>query len=89
METLVPRLDGEVCLGKFGAAAVEFMALLLFPLAAFGEDVLPGGEEDSASVGLMERIEVNEGFLRNGASNPEGIVSSFALRSRRVVSVEV
>ena len=74
-------------LGLVGSVLLKFPMELYarFPFGCFGGDPPSGGDEERASEGLMERMEVEEGFRWNGASNPEGIVSSFVLRLRRAV----
>jgi hypothetical protein len=57
----------------------------VFPFECFGGEYPRGGDEERASEGLMERMDVEEGFRWKGVSNPEGIVSSFVFRLRRAV----
>ena len=53
-----------------------------------GEGVVFGGDVERTSLGDIDRIEADERFRWNGASNPEGVVSSLAFMSRRVACVE-
>jgi hypothetical protein len=47
-----------------------------------------GGDVERTSLGDIDRIDVDEGFRWNGASNPEGMVSSLAFIVRSVACVE-
>ena len=61
-ETLILGLEGGAFLVKVNAVATEFVALLLFPFRGLGGEIVPGGDADSASVGLIDRIDVEEVF---------------------------
>jgi len=47
-----------------------------------------GGGVERTSLAEIDRIDVDEGFRRNGASNPEGRVSSLAFILSSVACVE-
>jgi hypothetical protein len=93
-ETLTLGVAGKG-LEEFNAAAIELPAVVApeyglerLPSYVLGEEEVLGGEVERTSLGVMDRIDVDEGFRWNGASNAEGMVSSLAFILSSVACVE-
>jgi hypothetical protein len=93
-ETLTLGLAVKFTLLDVEAEATGVMPGTVFPLRglccgerASGEPVT--GEGETASEGVIERMEVEEGFRWKGTSTPEGSVSSFAFMLRSAACVDI
>jgi hypothetical protein len=73
----------------FKPVATVFSVEFVPPFNDFGREEFVLWDAEIASLGLIDRIDADEGFRWNGESKPDGILSNLLFRLRRAAWVDV